>query len=43
MKKSNILLYGIAAVLLIFYVVVLGISMDTSGVTDEYRAYYLEQ
>lgn len=41
--KKNVIIYAIAAILLIFYVVVLGISLDTSKVSDEYRAYYLQQ
>ena len=41
--KKNVIIYGIAAIFLIFYIVVLGISLDTSKASDEYRAYFLQQ
>ena len=41
MDKKKILCYGIAVVLILFYITVLLISMDTSNVSDVYFGRYL--
>lgn len=41
MDKKKILCYSIAVVLILFYITVLLISMDTSNVSDVYSGRYL--
>lgn len=39
--KKKLIHYGIALLLVIFYVVVLVMSLDTSGVSEAYWQWYL--
>jgi len=43
MKAKSVILYILSGILFIGYLVIMGISLDTSRVTDAYRLYYVDK
>jgi len=43
MKAKSVILYILSGILFIGYLVVMGISLDTSRATDAYRLYYVDK
>ena len=43
MKAKSVILYILSGILFISYLVVMGISLDTSRATDAYRLYYVDK